>query len=67
MPINYHESLGYVKDRREGCEEMLTSPSNGDMIKKKPPSIDSLLGGERARGGRVSLPLAYQKISVTMR
>ena len=67
MPINYHESLGCVKDRREGCEEMLTSPSEGDMIRKKPPNLDSQLGGERARGGRVSLPLAYRKISVTMR
>ena len=45
MPINYHESLGNVKDRREGGEEMLTSPSEGDMIRKKPPNLDSQLGG----------------------
>ena len=45
---------------------MLTSPSEGDMIireKEKPPNLDKRLGGERARGGRVSLPLAYRKIS----
>ena len=47
---------------------MLTSPSEGDMIireKERPPTLDNVtrVGGERARGGRVSLPLAYRKIS----
>ena len=48
---------------------MLTSPSNGDMIireKERPPNLDKRLGGERARGGRVSVPLAYLKISEAM-
>jgi hypothetical protein len=49
----YHISIGWRYDNSR---------------EERPPTLDNVtrVGGERARGGRVSLPLAYRKIFEAM-